>query len=419
MDDVHPGIRARSHILEIICADDMIIALTNSGLCRAFDCQSHRPLGLLNSHREEIIRSTFHNRYDNSIITVSVSRGDPTNCLRCNVVSTTYIRNGTVKQNSFHILENEKLSYPGFVEFDDVNGKMVSYCAQSLKYRVWSLRDYGMIFEIEGRDIQEVKISSHGMLLVIYHRVRIPISTHANHGLTHSSWNMYEITVPMKVVDIETGEVLRSLVVRVGLSHELRHNATTSSNHEQHAVEDNDQSDLHPIEFVEILNDKLLLKQHGHRLRVFDVLRDDCGANVKKINNFDIPDAFIFLYNNNVSLSFLRQGPELWDKNGRRIISLDRKHLFDQCNTNGLYISKDQSTLVSIGHHSQASTIERDMPPYERRRAAVRVNCIHTGKILWEMESEDLATVCALWYNEQRSELYLGRGDGTIHIYSN
>jgi hypothetical protein len=51
-----------------------------------------------------------------------------TNSCQLQLVSR-YIRRGQLN-NGFPLFETESLKYPGFVEFDDVNGKVLTFSAQ-------------------------------------------------------------------------------------------------------------------------------------------------------------------------------------------------------------------------------------------------------------------------------------------------
>ena len=60
------------------------------------------------------------------------------------------------------------MKWPGFVEFDDVNGKVLTYSHSdsneaACQYKVWGLANYNCLFEVkrvneEGKKIEEVKI---------------------------------------------------------------------------------------------------------------------------------------------------------------------------------------------------------------------------------------------------------------------
>eukprot|EP00967_Tisochrysis_lutea_P127025 scaffold215578_cov29-Tisochrysis_lutea.AAC.1 len=101
----------------------------------------------------------------------------------------------------------EQLRNPGFVEFDEVNQKILTFCSETQIYKVWSMAEPAqMIFQIDNRRIDEIKISPGIMLLVLakrhnYVRAIVPLS--------HSRGPHVQWQVPLKVLSIETGEMLR------------------------------------------------------------------------------------------------------------------------------------------------------------------------------------------------------------------
>jgi hypothetical protein len=113
-----PFLKKRSRIVEIVAARDTVFALTHSGICAAFsrgwtlactpwllwvDLGSERPsrgrgflmvyLGVvtdtnkricfLNISADEVIRSLFYNKNNDSLITVSVYASDNFSSLKC------------------------------------------------------------------------------------------------------------------------------------------------------------------------------------------------------------------------------------------------------------------------------------------------------------------------------------------------
>ena len=172
----------------------IIFALTAAGTCVAFkrSCkqQNHR-LCFLNTSPFEVIRSLFYNKTNNSIITVSVYKGDNFSSLVCRSTSVEYIKRGEPSAG-FQLFESESLKYPGFVEFDDVNGKVLTFSASEKVYKIWDLKNYQPLYSITDELVHEIKISP-GIMLLIYQK-----SADGGH-------------VPLKIIDIENGSVLQSL----------------------------------------------------------------------------------------------------------------------------------------------------------------------------------------------------------------
>jgi hypothetical protein len=133
----------------------------------------------------------------------------------------------------------------GFVEFDDVNSRVLTYNASTLTYRVWDLKTYTEIFRCVVVDsccdlhsqpsrlcsicdscVAEIKVST-GVMLLMYSRP-------PGHSI-----------LPIKLVSVVDGAHLRSIRVRL-LSNDK-------------------------VDFLELCNDRLLVKQKHHALQVLNV----------------------------------------------------------------------------------------------------------------------------------------------------
>ncbi|MBA0601915.1 hypothetical protein Gorai_002118 [Gossypium raimondii] len=154
---VLPFLRKRSKIIEIVAARDIVFALAQSGVCAAFSRETNQRICFLNVTADEVIRSLFYNKNNDSLITVSVYASDNFSSLKCRSTRIEYIRRGQ-PDAGFALFESESLKWPGFVEFDDVNGKVLTYSAQDSIYKVFDLKNYTMLYSISDRNVQEIKI---------------------------------------------------------------------------------------------------------------------------------------------------------------------------------------------------------------------------------------------------------------------
>ena len=121
-----------------------------------------------------MIRSIFHNRVNESIIVVSVTKKDEYNSLKCRTVavslieqafntqaqqefkaaanpeeaSTSNSKEDTLQQfmNGKHkgmkLFQDFSLRWPDFIEFDEINQKIITKHSSEDAYRVWSLQTY-------------------------------------------------------------------------------------------------------------------------------------------------------------------------------------------------------------------------------------------------------------------------------------
>ncbi|KAG5553899.1 hypothetical protein RHGRI_011683 [Rhododendron griersonianum] len=143
-------------VIELVAAHDIFFALAHSGVCAAFSRESNKRICFLNVSPDEVIRSLFY-------ITV-YTKGET----RCR----------------FPLFVSKYLKWPGFVEFDDVNGKVLTYSAQDSIYKVFDLKNYTLLYSISDKHVQEIKIR-----LLIFNRAQ-----------SH---------VPLKILSIEDGTVLK------------------------------------------------------------------------------------------------------------------------------------------------------------------------------------------------------------------
>ncbi len=110
----------------------------------------------------------FYNKLNDSLITVSVYERDSFALLKCKSTPIKEVLKGNISAG-VPVFSSEMIKFPGFVEFDDVNGKVLTFSATNMVYKVWSLRTYEKLYEICSVDIQEIKVSP-GIMLLIYSR---------------------------------------------------------------------------------------------------------------------------------------------------------------------------------------------------------------------------------------------------------
>jgi hypothetical protein len=265
----------RSKISEIVAADDLVFVLTFVGVCLAYDrTRGFKLLCFLNVIADEVIRSLFYNRLNCSLITVSVYRHDNFTSLRCRTTTLTAIAAGKPEQG-VSLFTSESLQWPGFVEFDDVNKKILTFSASSSIYKVWDLATYDLRYQLSDRSIDEVKISPGIMLLI------------------HQRDNR---RVPLRIISIDTGELLQAH------THTLQR--------------------AQKVLFIEQFNEKLLIKQKRTPLHMIDVA-DRWRVNEVAENVFPTPVAFIFLYENALFLTFTKRMIAVWNFAGQRVATFE------------------------------------------------------------------------------------------------
>ncbi|XP_020100667.1 uncharacterized protein LOC109718705 [Ananas comosus] len=379
----------RSRIIEIVSAKDAIFALAQSGLCAAFCRTTNKRLCFLNISPDEVIRSLFYNKNNDSLITVSVYASDNFSSLKCRTTPIEYIKRNRLDAG-YPLFETESLKWPGFVEFDDVNGKVLTYSSQDGIYKVFDLKNYSFLYAISDKNVQEIKISP-GIMLLIFDR--------------SPSY------VPLKILSIEDGSVLKSF------NHLLHRNKK--------------------IDFIEQFNEKLLVKQENENLQILDVRNSEL-TEVSR-TEFSTPSAFIFLYENHLFLTFRNRTVAVWNFRGELVTSFEDNLLWHpDCSTNNIYITSDQDLIISYCKAEGAREDEVSAV------GSINISNILTGKCIAKISTsnptltisprrrgeggrssvhstvrEALEDVTALFYDEDRNEIYTGNKHGLIHVWSN
>lgn len=361
-------LRTRSKIVEIVSSHDLIFALTNNGVCAAFSRDLRKRVCFLNVTDDEVIRSLFLNKTNESLITVSVFRKDDFSSLHCRSTPLAHIRKGYL-QSGYAIFESESLRWPGFVEFDDVNSKILTFSAEDCKYKVWDLKSYELLYTIIDDNISEIKISP-GIMLLIYTR-------HESH-------------VPIRILNVDTGKKLKEI------NHLLNRKRK--------------------IDFIEQFHEKLLVKQEHENLQIVDVCTGD-QIEVER-SHLLTPNAFIFLYESELFLTFQQRQVNVWNFRGQRITDFEDHTLFrSDSNTASIYITQHQDIIVSYcQQHGNC------------RHGTINLSWIDSGKLLGKITCnrkfgqdhiKALEDVTALYYNEERNEIYSGSRNGLVHVWSN
>jgi len=218
--------------------------------------------------------------------------------------------------------------------------------------------------------------------------------------------------VPLKILSIEDGKQLKSF------KHLLHRNKK--------------------IDFIEQFNEKLLVKQENENFQIFDVRSSELIE--VSVSKFMTPSAFIFLYENNLFLTFRNRTVAVWDFRGELVTSFEDHLLWhNDCSTNNIYITSDQDLIISYCK-SEAVAEDGTVVPV----GSINISEIMTGRCIakitandpslsvpgrrngyskrssdWSTVPEALEDVTALFYDEDRNEIYTGNSHGLVHVWSN
>lgn len=364
----------RAKIVEIVSSAELVFCLTQSGICIAYERNSLREIGSLNHDYDDVIRSLFLNRKNQSLITVSVTQADNFTSLKCRSTPLSAFLEGKEKSGT-SIFESESLKWPGFVEFDDVNGKVLTYSVDNDEklFKIWSLKDYKLLYCLEEEDVEEIKISC-GVMLLIHRKKK---------ALTYKY-------LPLKLIDIETGEELVSFKHLLKLKRKL--------------------------DFIEQFNEKLLIKQEGENLHIYDV---STGELVEvPCSDFVTPSAFIFLYENSLFLTFRERSVVAWNFKGEAVTKFeDHELMYSDCNTNNIYITGAQDIIISYCKDGDLSSGSINISNIFSGKCIGKISA--SSSCLWNDEYKALEDVTAIYYNEELNEFYTGTDDGHLHSWRN
>ena len=362
-------LRERSRVVEIVGTQGLIFTLTSCGLCVAFDIEKKARICLLNITSGEVVRSLFFNKANNHLITVSVYREDKFSSLKCRTTHLDSIRRGQ-PEHGVPLFATESLHWPGFVEFDDVNQKILTFSATNRVFKIWDMINYRPLYALNDPNISEIKISP-GIMLLIYNR--------------QSS------SIPLRILSIEDGTVLKSF------THMLHRGKG--------------------VDFIEQFNEKLLIKQQDENLRIVDV-QDGTVVEVDK-SVFPTPSAFIFLYENQLFLTFKHHLVQVWNFKGHLVSSFEDHRLWysgpSTCsNTSNIAINSKQDTIISY-------CLDGD----NASGGAINVSSILSGKLLARIKPKAKSNgvdavhgITALFYDEERNEIYTGNRSGVVHVWN-
>jgi hypothetical protein len=86
------------------------------------------------------------------------------------------------KNKTTDLFTTEHLKSSGFVEFDDVNQKVLTFCARGRHYTMWSMvKPSKLLHAITYPNIEEIKISP-GIMLVVFKKRQCFVRTHGPDG---------------------------------------------------------------------------------------------------------------------------------------------------------------------------------------------------------------------------------------------
>ena len=102
--------------------------------------------------------------------------------MKCRSIPISELKEGKTAGNK--VFGQFVLQYPDFIEFDDLNRKIVTRHSREGAFRIWDIKEYKLLYVLSDSKIDEFKICD-GIMLLIYQRVGA--------------------LIPMKIIDVHTG----------------------------------------------------------------------------------------------------------------------------------------------------------------------------------------------------------------------
>ncbi|GAB5356662.1 hypothetical protein AAMO2058_000308900 [Amorphochlora amoebiformis] len=346
-----------SKIVELVSAGKFLFSLSADGTCIAYQRACLQKGIVLNLSDMEIIRSVFHNKLESSVIIVYTLNQDPNARLYISTILLSNIESGHVHRRR-KVLRREQLYWPSFIEFDNINRKILVFSATERLYKVWELSGYRLHFVLQSDDIDEIKISK-GILLVINERSK-----------SH---------VKLRIVNIHTGSLL---VCHKLLLH--RHSK---------------------IEFIDILNDKIIIKQDNQHMQILDL-----GTKQMIKSSFVTPLSFLFLHQTKLFLAFREDSIETRDFNANMVARIKTGLKREVEVGSNCVVNANQTVLITNykDHHDDGW---------------IDISDIRSGKNIAKLQYGMYthvrgASITAMCFSDSNHELYTGSRDGTVLLWS-
>ncbi|OII72267.1 uncharacterized protein cubi_01600 [Cryptosporidium ubiquitum] len=239
----HCKLSKTSKIIEVVFSKEILFVLNDSGLGTAYNRHNNNMLCILNRSPSETIRSLFYNKMNNTIVIAFHHDPSVLNCTIFNIDDVMLKRN--ISSSIGKDFQQIKVGNPGFIEFDDGNGRIVVADPQNDYFTFWDMSNYNKLYQIKGQNFLEMRISDG---TVVFFR--------------QPSYS----TIEAHLCNISNGEYLEKTIVKLRSSLD--------------------------IQFLELHREYLLLKQESCSIRVWNLLTNS-SKKISKTRDFH-PKAFIF-----------------------------------------------------------------------------------------------------------------------------
>ncbi|KAL9646699.1 hypothetical protein ABK040_001122 [Willaertia magna] len=312
----------------------------------------------LNS-RKITVRSIFNNKHSNSLIVVFSKEEESHALLHVTSILLHYFKVGQTDRG-FEILTSEVLEYPSFVELDEQNRIILTFCSSTGVYKFWDLVNYEYLFEIKGTNVSEVKLCP-GVILVKHKEVD----------------NKLKVTI----VDIKTGATIQNLNLKLG--------------------------NYGKVTYLEIFYSYILFKQEKRSLKVIDWKKEKI---VNTQSDSKIPVSYIFLYKHMKLLGFRGQKIAIWKITGEVETERFEDHILpgEDVLSTSLSFTSQQDVVISCCL----------LNPTNSSHCTVNFSEIRSGRLIGKIDCFELGQLTTVSYCETRNEVFVGNSAGQITVYN-
>lgn len=242
-DDSSPIIESTtSKVKEVVIANDVLAVLLSTGIAKIYNIMTGKYTCEINPSNYNTVHTLVYNHINNTLIIAYAAF--PAH-LQCKVVDCLELTKGKiVSYPKAHKFESVILSHPAFFEFCETNERIGSANLNDKMYTFWNMRNYQAVFEVHD-NYQEIRVSD---------------------GLVAMFKQPENNIIPLALYDIEDGTKLVQSSIEILPDREMQ--------------------------FLELLVSKLMIKQEGCCLRIYDLLKGTKQI-VFNSKNFH-PSAFVF-----------------------------------------------------------------------------------------------------------------------------
>ena len=354
-------------ISEVVIGEKLLMALDVSGVCRVFNRDSGLLLVQLASPLRRI-RTLFLNRTQDSLVIVYTQEDEQLSRLHCESYPCCHLGQGSLQ--STELFTEENLSHPGFIEFDEVNGKVITRSGSNGVFKLWSLQDYSLCYLLDHDRTEELRVTRSLLLLIM-----TPQDSH----------------LPLKLLNIETGRLLNAYVLDI--------------------IEDE------VIEMVELFQEFLLFKQARASLNILNLLT----LTQVKVEQFVTPQAFLFLPQQMLFIAIKDRVMDTWSFQGQRLatISINSPLLVNVPLQHPIKVAtcaKQRVAILACSPRTVLGSLD-----VNRSAVADLLFCdVRSGARVKEVRSAtSVPEITTVHYDEETHEIYTGHSTGVVTRWAN